>query len=131
MRQIPGIAKEQFMNIGLKQISLSLLFILATAEAFADPGGSRRDDREIMHAFQLQRVAVDRGEQRNEPRIAAPDERRRGAEYGRQDTSGFENRGDNNANDNSKKQGRMSPEERRALRRQIDEAGHDIYRPKR
>jgi hypothetical protein len=122
------------MNIGLKQISVSFLFILATAEAFADPGGNRRGDWEFVRAFQLQKVAVERGDQRNEPRIPAPDERRRGGEFGRQDTSGFENQGDNqpnNANDNSKRQGRMSPEERRALRRQIDEAGHDIYRPKR
>jgi hypothetical protein len=29
------------------------------------------------------------------------------------------------------RQGRLSPEERQALRRQIDEAGHDIYRTRR
>jgi hypothetical protein len=29
------------------------------------------------------------------------------------------------------RQGRLSPEERQALRRQIDEAGHDIYRSRR
>jgi hypothetical protein len=118
------------MNIGLKQISVSFLFILATADAFADPSGNR----EFVRAFQLQKVAVERGDQRNDPRIPAPDERHRGGEFGRQDTSGFENQGDNqpnNANDNSRRQGKMSPEERRALRRQIDEAGHDIYRPKR
>jgi hypothetical protein len=122
------------MNIGLKQISVSILFILTSVEAFADPRGNRRDDREFVRAFQLQKIAVERGDQRNDqPRIAAPDERRSG-EFGRQDSSGFGNQVDNqpnNANDNSRKQGRMSPEERRALRRQIDEAGHDIYRPKR
>lgn len=31
----------------------------------------------------------------------------------------------------SARQGRLSPEERQALRRQIDEAGHDIYRTRR
>lgn len=30
-----------------------------------------------------------------------------------------------------RRQGRLSPEERQALRRQIDEAGHDIYRTRR
>jgi hypothetical protein len=33
--------------------------------------------------------------------------------------------------DGNRRQGRMSPEERRALRRQINEAGHDIYAPRR
>lgn len=31
----------------------------------------------------------------------------------------------------SPRQGKLSPEERQALRRQIDEAGHDIYRSRR
>jgi hypothetical protein len=122
------------MNIGLKQISVSLLFILAMADAAADSQGNRWDVREFARAFQVQRVAVERGDQRHEPRIPAPDDRGRGEQIGRQDSSGFGNQGDNssnNGNDNSKKHGRMSPEERRALRRQIDEAGHDIYRPKR
>jgi len=37
-----------------------------------------------------------------------------------------------NANpDNTQKRSRMTPDERRALRRQINEAGHDIYVPGR
>jgi hypothetical protein len=48
------------------------------------------------------------------------------------DTSGYGTLNDNGMNsaDNSRRAGRMSPEERRALRRQIDEAGHDLYPPK-
>jgi hypothetical protein len=37
---------------------------------------------------------------------------------------------DANASDYPPRQGRMSVEERRALRRQIDEVGHDIYGPR-
>ena len=33
--------------------------------------------------------------------------------------------------DSAQRRGRMSPDERRELRRQIDEAGQDIYRSKR
>jgi len=33
--------------------------------------------------------------------------------------------------DNNQRHGKLSPDERRELRRQIDEAGQDIYRPKR
>jgi hypothetical protein len=122
------------MKIGLKQIIVSLPFILGIADAAADSQGNRWDLREFARAFQVQKVAVERGDQRGEPRMPVPDDRGRSDQIGRQDTSGFGNQGDNssnNGNDNSKKHGRMSPEERRALRRQIDEAGHDIYRPKR
>lgn len=41
---------------------------------------------------------------------------------------------DNNANRNagqSRRNSQLSPDERRALRRQIDEAGRDIYAPRR
>jgi hypothetical protein len=114
------------MNIGFKKIGVSLLFVLGMADAMASPL-----ERELARVFQFQRVAVERGEQRNDARV--PNERRGDEQYSRRDDA-FGNRGGNqadNANENARKQGRMSPEERRALRRQIDEAGHDIYRPKR
>lgn len=49
------------------------------------------------------------------------------------DGSGFAMQGEGSAaaSDYSGRQGKLSPEERRALRRQIDEAGHDIYSPQR
>jgi hypothetical protein len=56
---------------------------------------------------------------------------------GRGRDGGGDNRGqvipDDHVGDGSasKKVGRMSPEEKRALRRQIDEAGRDIYAPRR
>jgi hypothetical protein len=51
------------------------------------------------------------------------------ARYQRSDSSRQAQDGRNNQQ--GSRQGRLSPEERQALRRQIDEAGHDIYRPRR
>lgn len=56
---------------------------------------------------------------------------RRGNNDKRQSADRFN---DNNANRNaepSRRDPRLSPDERRALRRQIDEAGRDIYTPRR
>jgi hypothetical protein len=36
-----------------------------------------------------------------------------------------------NAQPSGERQGRLTPEERQTLRRQIDEAGHDLYKRKR
>lgn len=49
------------------------------------------------------------------------------------DGSGYGTQSDNSSAsaDNFRRSGRLTPEERRALRRQIDEVGHDIYAPKR
>jgi len=50
------------------------------------------------------------------------------------ENSGFGANSENYARGNGNDQqrpGRMSPEDRRTLRRQIDEAGHDIYAPRR
>jgi hypothetical protein len=49
------------------------------------------------------------------------------------DTSGYggQMEGSSNASDYPRRQGRMTAEERRALRRQIDEVGHDLYAPRR
>jgi hypothetical protein len=120
------------MKIGFKYFGVTLLFVAGSGAAFASPGGNRESDGNFTRFFQMQRVVVERGEQRNDSRMAGPDERRRGGDFDRQSNGDFANQsGNSSANDNSKKQGRLSPEERRALRRQIDEAGHDIYRPKR
>jgi hypothetical protein len=74
---------------------------------------------------------VHAGPNRDE-RDAAPAERReqlrsnepRQPDAGRQAAAG-------SGADNGQKHGKMSPEERRALRRQINEAGQDIYLPRR
>jgi hypothetical protein len=115
------------MNIKFKQLGVFLIVILAGATASA----SDADKWFGVHGFPLRWTALDRGDQRGD-RFAPDAGERRRADFSGADSSGS-SQSDNssgNANDNAKRQGKMSPEDRRALRRQIDEAGHDIYRPK-
>jgi hypothetical protein len=119
------------MNMWLKKIGISLLLISGIANVCAQSGGNRRDEREAAYAFYAQGAPQDRGGQGGEQQPQRQNERRRGREF---DSSGFGAQGDNpsnNSSDASRRQGKLSPEERRALRRQIDEAGHDIYTPRR
>lgn len=122
------------MHIGLKQISVCLLLIAGIADVSASAGGKRREERDFMRLFQVQSPEAERGGQRSEPQMQRHAERRRSREDGPQDSSGNGSQVDNssgNPPETPRKQGKLSPEERRALRRQIDEAGHDIYAPKR
>lgn len=123
------------MNIGLKQISVCILLIAGIADASASAGGNRRSERDyFMRLFQVQSTDDERSSPRGEPQMQHHAERRRGREDVPQDSSGNGNQMDNssgNLPEAPRKQGKLSPEERRALRRQIDEAGHDIYPPRR
>jgi hypothetical protein len=117
------------MNIKLKQITVFLFAISMLAQASAGTHGA---DGRSGDGFRMQTAALDRNEQRND-RMAQPMGERRRGEYPGADSSGS-SQPDHSAgspNDSARRQGKMSPEERRALRRQIDEAGADIYRPKR
>ncbi|MGH8808957.1 MAG: hypothetical protein ACREX0_13870 [Noviherbaspirillum sp.] len=114
----------------LKQIGVSLLLILGAANAFAAPAAFRHDGRDAVRAYQVQGMAMDRHDPRNQPQMPQQNERRR-REFAPPDSSGSGAQGDPQSFDNGRRQGRMTPEERRALRRQIDEVGHDIYAPKR
>ena len=107
--------------------------MFGAASVLADPGYNRRDARDAVRAYHIQSVTLDRNVPR-EPVPSVPAERRKeGA--GMPESSGYGSSGDAQSNsqqaENMRRQGRMTPEERRALRRQIDEAGHDIYSPKR
>jgi hypothetical protein len=119
------------MDMQLKQLGLSFVLILAAAHTPADPF-HRRGEREAVRAFQLQNITMDRtnGPQEDPQQAQRQGERRRNTDYVLPESSGYGSQAESNAEHN-RKQGRMSPEERRALRRQIDEAGHDIYTPKR
>lgn len=118
-------------------IGVSLLLILGAAQAAAQPGGYLHDGRETVRAFFTQNATVDRGDSRAEAQLRVQPERRQARETGLTDSSGYSASGEvnsasNSASDNGRRQpGRLTPEERRALRRQIDEANHDIYAPKR
>ena len=112
--------------------------MLGAASAFAEPGFNRRDARETVRAYHIQSVTLERNIPRDHGQ-AVPQDRRRPGE-GAPESSGFGSSGDGQSHgaqsttqqaENARRQGRMTPEERRTLRRQIDEVGHDIYAPKR
>lgn len=91
------------MKIPCKSIFLTLLLLAGMAGAHADSGRSRNARQQ------------DQGQQQyeNERTLQAPERER--------------NRGDSNERASPRNNSRMTPEERSALRRQINEAGQDIY----
>lgn len=116
----------------LSRFGFFLALALCAATASAQPNGFARPERAGLYAFRYQggeieqaAQGVDQSRQRGEGR--------RGRYVTLPDTSGYGALNDNgmNSGDNSRRPGRLSPEERRALRRQIDEAGHDLYSSKR
>ena len=107
--------------------------MLCGASVFANPGDTRRDARDAVRVYHIQSVTLTRN-LRQEPMLDVPQERRRQS-AAIPESSGYGSSGDGPSNsqqaENARRQGRMSPEERRTLRRQIDEVGHDIYSPRR
>lgn len=97
------------MKLTMKKLSAWLLLTLCMSTAFAEPG-QRRAERQAQRHEQRMERHVERGQDRE----ARP-----------QDSRGQE------ARPEPKKSGKMSPEERSALRRQINDAGRDIYTPNR
>lgn len=91
------------MKIPCKSIFLTLLLLAGMAGAHADPGQSRNARQQ------------DQGQQQydNERTLQAPERER--------------NRANSNERASPRNNSRMTPEERSALRRQINEAGQDIY----
>lgn len=118
----------------IKRIGLSLLVIAGSAHALAGVGMAAPSPREAVRAYHMQSIALERDNQRPQQPPQQQPEQRRGRENAFPDSSGSGGEAESHTNssaDNARKQGRLSPEERRALRRQIDEAGHDIYAPRR
>ena len=116
----------------LKRLVISILLSVGAASVLADAGGYGRSSRDAVRAFQVQNIYLERSTP--QPQIPAPTDRRENRAYPGQDSSGYGGQPDAQASqsaENARRQGRMSPEERKALRRQIDEVGHDIYAPKR
>ncbi|HJV76420.1 MAG TPA: hypothetical protein VJ654_19530 [Noviherbaspirillum sp.] len=107
--------------------------ILGVANTFAGPVGYRSDGLNAIRTYQMQGFVFERGEQRSMPQAEREIDRHRNSRgAGRQDSSGYGSQDEAGSSaDNGQKQGKLSPEARRALRRQIDEAGQDIYKPKR
>jgi hypothetical protein len=103
--------RHEFMNSALKKMSISLILLASMSGAFAEPGRDR-DGR-------------DQGRQERMERGGGPQRDRQGAAPGREQRGGPEA-----GPDRSNRQSRLSPEERRVLRRQINEAGHEVYAPR-
>jgi hypothetical protein len=99
------------MNRSVKIVSASLLLILSMANVFAEPGFRRGERAERDGAWGQQR------QERQERYGRAQDD-----QYARTPQPAPEprHRGSN-----------MSPEERRALRQQIHDAGREVYPPNR
>lgn len=115
------------MNMIFKKSLLWMLLTLATASAWAWPG--------VPDGSQFQRSAVqfrlfgqDQGQAQRQGREPQNQGRR-----GREGVEPPQQRRDPRENQGAAEEGRgrMTPDERRALRRQINEAGQEIYRPKR
>lgn len=113
----------------LTLIGSSLLLILGTANAFADVDEQRRD---AVRAYQSQYAVLERNELRNRQEVQPQPDLRRHREFDLPDTSGYDALEDRSGSSfgGSGKQGRLTPEARQTLRRQINEVGHDIYAPK-
>lgn len=111
------------MNSLYKKSALWLVLMLGIASAFAWPGDDNASQF-ALHAVQFRPHGQEQGAGQN--RGARNEDGRRGGDAaGRREYQG------NSAAPNGGRQSRMTPDERRALRRQIDEAGQDIYRQKR
>jgi len=109
---------------GLRQVLLCCLLGVASAAsvpfAHAGPGDKERDERD-SRAAQIQRDRQQAQRQYDTRGFEA-----RADEQRRQVQAQQEQNAHNNAEAN-RRSGRMTPDERRDLRRQINEAGADLY----
>jgi hypothetical protein len=102
-----ALRKKFVMSTLIKKISLTFVLSVSTLAAFANPGQGR-GERDVGRAVRQQQDVGPR----NEPQGA------RGYQHPEPDRASEESQ---------KKNNKLSPEERRALRRQINEAGQDLY----
>ena len=124
---------KRFSTMRLLRFGSLVLLVLGVANVSAEPGNGRRDAREAVRAYHVQSVTLENSLPKEPYPVPLRQERFRQGD-GVPESSGYGSSGDAQSNqqaDNQRRQGRMTPEERRALRRQIDEARHDIYTPKR
>jgi hypothetical protein len=113
------------MMTPIKKLSLMLVLLLASMmNAFAAPGNSWGVGDGVWTVRARDWLAGG-GERRDDAR-----QRRMDRPNGRRYDEGPYTPGGNGAPEDARRS-RMTPEERRTLRRQIDEAGRDIYAPRR
>ena len=128
-----GTKAGQLARCALRSVLACALVFGATGAAFAQPqqyGGQydRRDDQPIQQSARTERGARYLPPERD-PRydVRAYEEQRRSQQQ-QQQQQYQDPRQDSRRGGAS---GRMTPDERRDLRRQINEAGIDLYRPRR
>jgi hypothetical protein len=121
------------METGYKPITIALLLSVCMGNTFAQSrtGGFYMQENARFIPMQMQR-----GGQGADQQMQRQNEQHHGRAFSFPQNGGAASGGDNfsnsnNAYDAQHRQSKMSPEERRALRQQIDEAGHDIYAPRR
>lgn len=135
------------MSTLFTKISISLLLAASMGIAYANPG-KFQEWRDGPRSGRPQRIDEQQDAQRREFQMQQHDAQRRefqmrqqaerrrpGDAIGAPVQNPAQNGPSNNlyggAADAPQRPGRMTPEERRALRRQINEAGRDIYAPPR
>ncbi|NEX59794.1 hypothetical protein [Noviherbaspirillum galbum] len=112
-----------------------MILLCGACASHAGPLGQRLEGWG-WNTFRLRSIAIDRSDKAGEQPMPRAGEHRKDQYSVFPESSGSSggNGQDNSttASEGNRRPNRsMSPEERRALRRQIDEAGHDIYTPKR
>jgi hypothetical protein len=117
-----------FSQMRLSRLGYFLALAFCAGSTAAQQGGFAHPERAGLYAFRSQGGDMEQVGQGGEQQRQRG-EGRRGRYVTVPDTSGYGALNDTSGNsgDNNRRAGRLSPEERRALRRQIDEAGHDLY----
>jgi uncharacterized protein HemX len=129
-----GTKAGQAARCALRSVLACALVFGASGTAFAQQYGDRQFDRHDDPAAQQQPARGERGARylppERDPRydVRAYEEQRRAQQQQQQFQ---EQRQDQRDNHRGGAVGRMTPDERRDLRRQINEAGMDLYPPRR
>ncbi|SNS76289.1 hypothetical protein SAMN06265795_10689 [Noviherbaspirillum humi] len=118
--------------MALKQFTLAVLLTASAVGALAQPGHFGQAGREILRGFFTQKTDYDPSSDRQQP------VQQQGAQQMPQNqgwqSSGYGDQGSQNAQGGGDQGGqrrqdnnRMSPDDRRRLRQQIEQAGHEVY----
>jgi hypothetical protein len=124
--------KNIVMGKVLKAISISLLWMAGLGSAFANPGPGQEWRQEARAA--RPQPSMERPDAQRREQFQRQPDRRRGGPSNLPALHGPNAVGNNRFDvvpEMARRPGRLTPEERRALRRQINEAGRDIYFPRR
>lgn len=105
--------------------ALACALVLGAGSAYAQQHGDRRDDQGGMQQSQRFRLPPQDRDGRDDMR-AYEEQRRAQQQYQQQ----MQEQRDQQQRD-ARRSGRMTPDERRDLRRQINEAGMDLYPQRR